>query len=253
MSPPGGPVAPKCYGEPVLWYPGRGSLRELSRLRSGMMTPVTRSDVAKKLCEWRDGRLSRKDIHLWATELYARSTFEPADAVVNQVLTLLAVLEVDHLHRLDAPRLLEMLSGGNLPDERNVNAEDIGSDLASAVRVTSEADIAALPPSTEALFVCGLTDGKLAAIAARLPGLRHLLADGNTSVTDAGLNALERLRSLDSLDLEGSAVSDAGLRMLGSVRTLRWVDLGSCRGITAAGVAALRRQRPELSVESTAG
>jgi len=41
--------------------------------------------------------------------------------------------------------------------------------------------------------------------------------------------------------------------MIESVPTLRWVDLGFCRGITAAGIGALRRQRPELSVESTVG
>jgi hypothetical protein len=43
-------------------------------------------------------------------------------------------------------------------------------------------------------------------------------------------------------------VTDAGLPALAAAVSLWWVDLGGT-GVTAAGLAALRRARPDLEVE----
>ena len=110
-----------------------------------------------------------------------------------------------------------------------------------------------LPADTESLLVRRLTDEKLAAIAARAPHLRHLVADGVNDVTDAGLSALERFTHLETLDLEWSRVTDDGLSAIASVMTLRWVDIGFCPGVSASCVEDLRRLRPDLEIVDTAG
>src|SRR5947209_3281834 len=101
----------------------------------------------------------------------------------------------------------------------------------SFIRVRTIADIDILQRETEAVFVFDLSDAKLSAISARLPDVRHITADGNTSgVTDAGLASLEGLSKLETLDLEWSNVTDEGLPKIAAVKSLRWVDLGFCKG-----------------------
>ena len=114
-------------------------------------------------------------------------------------------------------------------------------------------EIRRLPADIECLLVRRLTDEKLAAIAARAPGLRHLVADAVNDVTDAGLSALVSLAQLESLDLEWSRVTDDGLSALVSAPSLRWVDLGFCPGVSASGIADLRRLRPDLEIIDTVG
>ena len=119
-------------------------------------------------------------------------------------------------------------------------------DPASFVRVRTIAEIENLAEHTDGLFVFELNDEKLSSIARHLPNLRHLVADGNTTVTDAGLVHLRELSALESLDLEWSKVTDAGLSSIAAVQSLRWVDLGFCEGITEQGASELQRIRPEL-------
>jgi len=114
-----------------------------------------------------------------------------------------------------------------------------------SLRVTTVAEIEALPERTEDLFVFHLTDEKLRSIAMHLPNLRHLVTDGNTRVTDAGLTHLARFGKLETLDLEYSGATNAGLLALAAVRTLRWVDLGFCQSVTEKGISELRRIRPD--------
>ena len=108
-----------------------------------------------------------------------------------------------------------------------------------------------LAVDTESLLVRRLTDEKLAAITARAPRLRHLIADGVNDVTDAGLSVLAELPHLESLDLEWSRVTDDGLVFIAAAASLRWVDLGFCPGVSPTGVADLRRLRPDLEIVDT--
>jgi hypothetical protein len=113
-------------------------------------------------------------------------------------------------------------------------------------------DIRTLAPDSEGLLVRRLTDIKLGAIVEQVPRLRHLIADGSTTVTDSGLGVLEGLSRLECLDLEWSGVTDTGLLKIAAMRSLRWVDLGFCRGVSSRGVAELRQLRPDLDVVSPA-
>lgn len=119
--------------------------------------------------------------------------------------------------------------------------------------VTSVTDIEELPLATESVLVSHLDDARLAALAVRLPQLRHLIADGNNHVSDAGLAQLTAFARLESLDLEWSAVTDAGLPHLAALPSLRWLDLGGCADVSASGLAALRRSRPDLEIEPAVG
>ena len=123
-----------------------------------------------------------------------------------------------------------------------------GFDPAGLVDVETLEQIRAVPVGSEGLFVRRLDDQKLAAIAAHSPHLLHLIADGNTSVTDAGLTALGALIRLEHLDLEWSDVTDAGLPLIAALRSLRWVDLGFCARISAKGLEELRQLRPDLEI-----
>jgi hypothetical protein len=121
--------------------------------------------------------------------------------------------------------------------------------LAELPGVGCVADVDALAPDVEGVSASRLTDEMLARLAERVPGLRILASDGNSRVTDTGLDVLRRFTRLESLDLEWSAVSDAGLPKIAAVSTLRWVDMGGSKGVTAAGLAGLRAARPDLEVE----
>jgi hypothetical protein len=123
---------------------------------------------------------------------------------------------------------------------------DTKFDPSLLARVTTVEDIENLSGDTVGIFVFELNDGKLSTAAQRLPKLRHLVSDGNTQVTDRGLEQLKEFSTLESLDLEWSNVTDAGLANIAAVKSLRWVDLGFCRGISPEGAAELQRMRPDL-------
>jgi hypothetical protein len=114
--------------------------------------------------------------------------------------------------------------------------------------VETAEDIEALPPDTVGVLAAHLDDAGLARLAARVPGLRYLMTDGNAGVTDVGLAALGGLLELELLDLEYAPVTDIGLQAILGHPTLAWVDLGGTR-VTAAGVADLRARRPRLELE----
>jgi len=121
-------------------------------------------------------------------------------------------------------------------------------DPAELVEVETVEQIESVDPESCGVFVRRLDDTKLAAIAVHLATIRHLITDGSTTVTDAGLKTLAQLEQLERLDLEWSLISDQGLESIGAVKTLRWVDVGFCRGVTEDGVARLRESRPDLEV-----
>ena len=120
-------------------------------------------------------------------------------------------------------------------------------------RVETMAEIRSLPPDSEGVFVLRLDDEKLAAIVECVSGVRYLIADGSTRVTDTGLRNIARLDRLECLDLEWSAITDQGLSSIAQVLSLQWVDLGFCKGVSSNGLAEMRRLRPDLEIVDTAG
>ena len=121
-------------------------------------------------------------------------------------------------------------------------------DPAGLLEVETLEQIRDVPAGSEGLLVRRLDDQKLAAIAAHSPQLLRLIADGSTSVTDSGLNALSAFERLEHLDLEWSSVTDAGLPLIAAVQSLRWVDLGFCTRLSAKGLGQLRQLRPDLEI-----
>ena len=116
------------------------------------------------------------------------------------------------------------------------------------MRVATLEEIAALPPNTEEVFVSHLDDRKVDALAG-LKRLRRLLQDGNSFVTDEGLEIIGTMLSLEELDLEWSEnITDAGLVHLYGLNRLKWLDVGFCRKLTEQGVASLKLKLPECEI-----
>ena len=66
-------------------------------------------------------------------------------------------------------------------------------------------------------------------------------------ITDAGLEYLESLSSLEMLLLDGTEVSDAGMPHLTHLSHLKQVELGRT-GVTPNGVKLLKTAFPNLNV-----
>jgi hypothetical protein len=129
--------------------------------------------------------------------------------------------------------------------------QDPDAFAAALVRVDGLEAAASLPPDTEGVFVSAPDEVLFAMLAARAPGLRHIITDGNTSdVTDNAVAHLVALRRLETLDLEWSAITDASLDVLAGLPALQWVDLGSVAGVSDKAIHALRAARPDLEVDS---
>jgi hypothetical protein len=74
-----------------------------------------------------------------------------------------------------------------------------------------------------------------------------------TRVTDEGLKQVAGLPNLERLRADITEISDTGLQHLLACPKLRCLSVNGCfGGVTAAGVEALRRARPGLTVDSTA-
>jgi hypothetical protein len=111
------------------------------------------------------------------------------------------------------------------------------------------------------LFQCSrLTDASVALLAVHLPALQHLDLHSCAALTDRALEVLAQRTtqkdeeaaqyqwpsaSLDDDDLP-SASSDAAAEF--ALPQLLSLDVGSCRKMTAAGVAALKQARPSLII-----
>lgn len=92
-----------------------------------------------------------------------------------------------------------------------------------------------------------VTDAGLPDIVA-LPNLETLVLSG-TKVTDAGLAQLAKLPKLKELRLAAMpGVTDAGLMKLKSASSLKTIVVNKKTGITAAGIATFRQQRPDCQV-----
>ena len=111
----------------------------------------------------------------------------------------------------------------------------------------AELDDLARFPNLKFLNLSGspVTDARLRRVA-DLKGLRTLYLAA-TEVTDAGLLTLAGLPVLEDLNLMSTRVSDAALPTLAGLDQLRTLDISNT-AFTAAGVAELRRLRPDLTV-----
>lgn len=96
------------------------------------------------------------------------------------------------------------------------------------------------------LAYSNVTDEQLKEVA-KLADLGDLFL-GRTGVTDEGLKHLAPLKNLRCLDLGETAVTDEGLKVLAGFASLRKINLEGAKRVTAGGLAALRKLRPDLKV-----
>lgn len=90
-----------------------------------------------------------------------------------------------------------------------------------------------------------ITDKGLAHVR-ELKSLRHLHLE-KTKVGDKGVAQLKSLENLVYLNLYGTKVTDKSLPVLGSLKKLKRLYVWNT-AVTKAGVARLRKQRPDLKV-----
>ncbi|MFY9341444.1 MAG: hypothetical protein WAT39_03065 [Planctomycetota bacterium] len=132
----------------------------------------------------------------------------------------------------------------------------------------SPAELAALPADTVHVAAPCFADGSLVAGLRRfrrLTSLAVLAGDGDSTVNAAVLLALSELRSLQALELPGTALRDQDLGMLFPLSSLQRltirggnaltgagiggqilgeITLDRCQGLTAAGLRALAQNQP---------
>lgn len=79
-----------------------------------------------------------------------------------------------------------------------------------------------------------------------MPRLETLFV-GGTNITDEGLRRLAAHTSLRQLGLGGTKLTDAGLIYLSRMPSLECVSYYGVKGVTSAGVARLKKLRPDLT------
>ncbi len=79
-----------------------------------------------------------------------------------------------------------------------------------------------------------------------LSSLRFLDHKDSAGVGDDGAEHLNKLSSIQTLGLGGTKVTDAGLARLHGLKRLGRLVVG--RGVTDAGIAAIRQARPTIEV-----
>lgn len=84
------------------------------------------------------------------------------------------------------------------------------------------------------------TDEKMEALASvPLPSLYCASLNGSSHITDRGIAALARIRSIHSLGLEGASITDAGLEIIATRMQPDGVNVTSCSNITIRGLLTL--------------
>ena len=76
-----------------------------------------------------------------------------------------------------------------------------------------------------------------------------LVQTKGSSLTDTGLATLAEHKALEHITVESADVTDAGLLKLISAKSLRSVTVRNCPKITAAGLAAFQRARPDVAAK----
>jgi hypothetical protein len=80
------------------------------------MEIVTANHICSVLEAWAEGSMSEADVHAWAEDRYAVSTYEPETDGVNEVLAKLDQMNMNLLMRYDVPLLREALMAQNPQD-----------------------------------------------------------------------------------------------------------------------------------------
>jgi len=88
----------------------------------------------------------------------------------------------------------------------------------------------------------GGSDEKLKALAAvDLPDLKDIGLLNCPSVTDTGIQAIVKIRSLRELQLEGTSVSDQGCVTMADQMTLQGINVANCARVTKNGISTLAK------------
>lgn len=81
-----------------------------------------------------------------------------------------------------------------------------------------------------------------------VPGLTNLSIINAGKITDAGLASIAKLKSLQSLTLQGCQMTDRGLELFLGRKSLKNLFIHSAP-VTDAGLAAFKKERPDVRVE----
>jgi hypothetical protein len=88
----------------------------------------------------------------------------------------------------------------------------------------------------------GATDEKLEALAAlTFPQLHDIELVAAKSVTDKGIRALSKMKSLTGLSLEGTSITDDACEIIVSKMHLDGVNVANCGGVTLKGLLSLSK------------
>jgi uncharacterized membrane protein len=147
---------------------------------------------------------------------------------------------------MDLPASVEVILEGRLPDGADGAPPDRAATLAAAARIAGKLGIIIRPLSPDGPWLDvnaraagrSFGDNRLAQLAPVAAAVEWLDL-GDSSVTDAGLAALETMRRLERLHLDQLKITDTGLAALSHLRRLEYLNL---RGtlVTDKGLPALR-------------
>jgi hypothetical protein len=146
---------------------------------------------------------------------------------------------------LDLPSSVQVILEGRLAGAAEA-PPDRAATLAAAQRLSSSLGLIIRPLSPDGPWVDvnarllgkAFGDRELALLAPIAPAVMWLDI-GNTSVTDAGLAALDPMRRLQRLHLDQLKVGDAGLERLAHLRQLEYLNLRATL-VTDKGLPVLR-------------
>jgi hypothetical protein len=117
----------------------------------------------------------------------------------------------------------------------------------SAVSITAQ-DVASVRafPKLEEFRLARVTDSALPGLL-EIPNLARVVID-YSPITDAGLAVLVSHKGLRAIVFDISEITDAGLQRVAAMRTLTKITLGDSPKVTDAGIAALKKVRPDLKI-----
>ncbi len=94
-----------------------------------------------------------------------------------------------------------------------------------------------------------ITDAGLEHVS-RIQTIQYLELAGNSHIADAGLAQLASMKNLTGLNISGCpGVTDVGLLRLAAKRDWQYVDLSGCENVTADGIAKLRAALPNARIK----
>lgn len=172
---------------------------------------------------------------------------ETTDPALALDVTTATVITDDPTLTVDDPSLTTpdaSIPQGLSPEEEATQVEILA--LVKQLIAKTRPQPANVPPSLALINIGG--PGKVIADGVEAVDGRIVKIDLKfTPTSDADLETLAKLTSLEVLGLWGTDVTDAGLKHLTSLPNLNGVLVGYS-GVTEAGVAALKKERPDCKV-----